>query len=648
MSKTPQPSDGSLLSGIAGPDDLKKIPFEELPRLAEEIRARILGVTSVNGGHVGPNLGVVELTLALHRTFTTPKDKFVFDVSHQGYVHKLLTGRQDPRFDRIRKSGGYSGFLTREESPHDIWGAGHAGTALSAALGLATARDHLGSKEHVVAVIGDAALTCGITMEALNNITANTNRLIVVLNDNEWSIDKNVGAMASYLNELITNPVYNRVHHDLESFLKHLPGGESLRRMGSRTKQSAKNFFVPSCIFEKYGLRYLGPFDGHDLELLHKNLHFAKKSDQPIVVHVLTKKGKGYDAALDHPERFHGTSAFDLSTGRGKSSKTNPAPAYQDVFGGAMVRFAREMPTLAGITAAMPGGTGLAPLRDEFPSQYFDVGIAEEHAVLFAGGLAARGMHPVCAIYSTFLQRAYDPIIHDICLQNLPVTFALDRAGVSPNDGATHHGLFDIAYLRCVPNATLMQPKDEDELVDMLYTSIHTPTPTFLRYPRGPARGVPVKKRPARLKLGKAEVLRDGSDIVIWALGPMTADALTAADRISGEAGITVGVVNARFAKPIDVTLLKQHAGEASLIVTLEDHALSGGFGSAVLEELSEAHATIPVERIGWPDRFVSHGSSAEELREANGLSPDRIFEKILNRWRALKKAPNHSELLYK
>ncbi len=645
MPSQPSPPDENLLSGIAGPDDLKKLPFEHLPRLAQEIRDRILAVTSVNGGHVGPNLGVVELTLALHRTFSSPKDKFVFDVSHQGYIHKLLTGRQDTRFDRIRKADGYSGFLTREESPHDIWGAGHAGTALSAALGLATARDRIGGGEHVVAVIGDATLTCGIAMEALNNIAANTNRLVVVLNDNEWSIDKNVGAMANYLNELITNPIYNRVHHDLESFLKHLPGGESLRRMGSRTKQSAKNFFVPSCIFEKYGLRYLGPFDGHDLELLHRNLHFAKKSDQPIVVHVITKKGKGYDAALGHPERFHGTSAFDISTGKGKPGRKNAPPNYQDAFGAAMVRMAAENPKLAGITAAMPGGTGLGMLRDNFPDQYFDVGIAEEHAVLFAGGLAARGMQPVCAIYSTFLQRAYDPIVHDICLQNMPVTFVMDRAGLSPNDGATHHGLFDIAYLRCVPNTTVMQPKDEDEMVDMLHTAVHAGSPQFIRIPRGAALGVRVKDDPEQLEIGRAEVLRDGHQVVIWALGPMVADAMAAAERLEADSNLSVGVVNARFAKPLDRALLREQATKASLIVTMEDHVRMGGFGSAVLEELADAGAGIPVERIGWPDRFINHGSGVEDLRAANGLSPDAIFRSILARWESLSRVTRPSEL---
>ncbi len=623
-----------LLPQIASPEDLKRIPFDQLPRLADEIRRRILEVTSANGGHVGPNLGVVELTLALHRTFSSPKDKFVFDVSHQGYVHKLLTGRQDGKFDRIRRTNGYSGFLTREESQHDIWGAGHAGTALSAALGMAAARDRRGGDEHVVAVIGDAALTCGITMEALNNIVAHTSRLIVVLNDNEWSIDKNVGALATYLNELITNPIYNRVHHDLESFLKHIPGGESLRRMGSRTKQSAKNIFVPSCIFEKYGLRYLGPFDGHDLELLHKNLDFARQSDQPIVVHILTKKGKGYDAAIGHPERFHGTSAFDLATGESKPGKKSAPPNYQDVFGEAMVRFAQDNPNLVGITGAMPSGTGLNLLRDAIPEQYFDVGIAEEHAVLFAGGLAACGLHPVCAIYSTFLQRGFDPIVHDICLQNLPVSFALDRAGLSPNDGPTHHGLFDIAYLRCIPNAIVMQPKDEDELVDMLHTSIQTPSPTFIRYPRGAGLGVPIKKVPGRLSLGKAEILREGSDLAIWALGPMIQDALALAERLESEEGLSVCVVNARFAKPIDDGLLREHAAAFRMLVTMEDHVVTGGFGSAVMEALADAECLIPLERIGWPDRFIEHGSGVDELRAAHGLAPDDLHRRVLDRWR--------------
>lgn len=627
-----------ILPAIHGPDDLKKLPLDQLPLLAAEIREEILAVTSVNGGHVGPNLGVVELTIALHRVFSTPKDQFVFDVSHQGYVHKLLTGRQGEQFQKIRKGGGLSGFLTRSESEHDSWGAGHAGTALSAALGMATARDLRGSDEHVAAIIGDAALTCGITMEALNNIAACTKRLIVILNDNEWSIARNVGALSKYLTELITNPVYNRLHEDLGSFLRKVPGGDSIIRMGSKAKHSAKNIVAPASLFEKYGVRYLGPVDGHDIPLLIKNLEFAREADEPVFLHVITTKGRGYDVAIQHPEKFHGTSPFDIATGRSRSSRgSGTPPNYQDVFGDALVGFAAKDKRIVGITAAMPSGTGLSKLAQEAPEQFFDVGIAEEHAVLFAGGLATKGFHPVCAIYSTFLQRAFDPIIHDICLQNLPVTFALDRAGLSPNDGPTHHGLFDLAYLRCVPNAIVMQPRHEDELVDMLHTCLATPSPTFIRYPRGAAEGVKIKQQPKPVEIGRAEVLADGNDAAIWALGPMVSDALNIAERLREEDGARVAVVNARFVKPLDRELLLQHAAEKSLLITMEDHVLAGGFGSAVLETLVDAGCPIPVLRIGWPDRFIEHGSSVDELREAHGLSLDTIYQRIRNRLTAQK-----------
>jgi len=624
-----------LLAHLENPGDLKKLAVEDLPRLAEEIRQRLISVTSVNGGHLGPNLGVVELSIALHRVFDSPKDSLVFDVAHQGYVHKLLTGRNDDRFSTIRKTGGYSGFLSRSESKHDCYGAGHAGTALSAALGMATARDLLGGDEHVVAVLGDAALTCGITMEALNNVAHSTRQLIVILNDNEWSIARNVGAMSKYLTELITNPVYNRLHEDLESFLKMVPGGNSLIKLGGRAKVGAKSMMVPSSLFEKYGLRYLGPIDGHDTELVIKNLEFAKHADRPIVIHLITTKGKGYDVARKQPERFHGTSPFDPSSGKPKATVPGAPPNYQDVFGKALVKFARKDKTIVGITAAMPSGTGLGRLADALPKQFFDVGIAEEHAVLFAAGLATKGFHPVCAIYSTFLQRAIDPIIHDVCLQNLPVTFCLDRAGLSPNDGPTHHGVFDIAYLRCIPNAVLMQPKDEDELVDMLHTSLKTDGPTFIRFPRGAAEGVKLKSTPVRLPIGEADILRKGSDIVIWALGPMVAEALQISDHLLLHEGLSVGVVNARFSKPIDRDRLLEQASEVGLLVTMEDHVLAGGFGSAVLEVLQDAGVHLPIERIGWPDEFVEHGSNADILRAGSGISFEDTCCRMIERYRS-------------
>jgi 1-deoxy-D-xylulose-5-phosphate synthase len=623
-----------LLDTIAGPADVKGLSAAQLPQLAQEIRDEIVAVTARNGGHVGPNLGVVELTLALHRVFQTPQDQFVFDVAHQGYVHKLLTGRGGDFFRNLRQSGGASGFLTRSESEHDSFGAGHAGTALSAALGMATARDLRGSDEHVVAVCGDAAFTCGITLEALNNVVSSTKRLIVILNDNEWSIAKNVGAMARYLNRLSTNPTYNKIHHDLEKFFTGLPGGHDMHRVYMKWKRETKDFFVESSLFEKFGLRYLGPVDGHDLDELVKNLEFARQCDTPILLHVLTKKGKGLDAAINSPEKFHGASPYDPATGESRKAPPGTPPNYQDVMGRALVALAKADRSIVGITGAMPSGTGLSHLAQACPAQFFDVGIAEEHAVLFAAGLATKGIKPVVAIYSTFLQRAYDQIVHDVALQNLPVTFCMDRAGLSPNDGPTHHGLFDLSYLRCVPNTTVMQPKDEDELVDMLHTSVALQAPAFIRYPRGAGTGVKIKDKPALLPVGQAEVLRQGSNIMIWALGSMVQDALALATRLEAEEHLSVGVVNARFVKPLDRTLLLSHAACIPVIVTMEDNVLAGGFGSAVLEALQEADCPTAVERLGWPDRFVDHGSSTEALREANGLSPDDMFRRVLDRWR--------------
>lgn len=626
----------AFLDTIKSPADVKALPEDQLPLLAEEIRQRIINVTACNGGHIGPNLGVVELTIAMHRVFNTPQDKFVFDVAHQGYVHKLLTGRNGPEFDKIRQTDGLCGFLMRQESPHDAYGAGHAGTALSAALGMAVARDRMGGDENVVAVIGDAALTCGITMEAINNVAVSTKKLIIVLNDNEWSIAKNVGAIARYLNELITSPGYNRFDQDVKSFLEKVPGGHSVLEFGRRWKKETKDFFVSSSLFESYGLRYIGPIDGHDLHALARYLEFAKASEHPVILHVLTVKGKGYQSALAQPEKFHGISPFDIETGQSKSKGGATPVNWQDAFGQALTRYAKEDRRIVGITAAMPSGTGLNHLQKDLPNQFFDVGIAEEHAVLFAAGMACRGMKPVVAIYSTFLQRSVDPIIHDICLQNLPVVFCMDRAGLSPNDGPTHHGLFDIAYLRCSPNVVLMQPKDEDELADMLHTSLSLNAPAFIRYPRGAAAGVPIKPAPAQLTVGKAEVVKPGHEIQLWALGPWINEATKMARQLEADFGIEVGIVNPRFVKPLDERLLRQHAESARLIVTFEDHVLMGGFGSAVLETLQTNGLSIPVERIGWPDTFVGHATTVDELRLAEGMDYATIYRKISNRWREL------------
>ena len=626
-----------FLEVIKSPSDIKELTLEQLQALAGEIRERIIRVTSENGGHIGPNLGVVELTIALHRIFDTPRDSFVFDVSHQGYIQKLLTGRNDERFDKLRQTGGYCGFFNREESPHDAFGAGHAGTALSAAIGLATARDLRGGAEHVVALLGDASLTCGITLEALNNIAASTKRLIVVLNDNEWAIDKNVGAIADYLNHLITTSIYNRANQEVEQFLRSVPGGGRLLALGSRVKRDTKDFFAPQAsLFEKFQLRYIGPVDGHNIEQLCNYLEFCKRSTVPILLHVRTIKGKGCDVALRDPEKFHGSSPFQISTGAPKSAAA-VTPAWQDVFGRTLVKCARVDPRILGITAAMPSGTSLNFLKQELPAQYFDVGIAEEHAVVFAAGLAAKGYKPVCAIYSSFLQRSFDMIFHDVCLQNLDVTFCLDRAGLSPNDGATHHGLFDIAYLRCIPRTVIMQPKDEDELADMVHTAIDYNGPAFVRYPRGSALGASLKSTPALLPIGKAEMLKDGLDIQLWALGTMVADARALAARLEKDyPKLSIGIVNARFAKPLDSALLVTQATRARLIVTLEDHVLAGGFGSAVLETLQDACLATPVERIGWPDKFIEHGTTQEQLRNAHALSLDAIYGRVTARLASL------------
>lgn len=627
----------SLLGSIRGPADVRALPPALLPQLAAELRERVVAVTARNGGHVGPNLGVVELTLALHRVFDSPRDRFVFDVAHQGYVHKLLTGRGGEGFDRIRQTGGLSGFLTREEGPHDVFGAGHAGTALSAAVGLANARDRLGEDSHVVAVIGDAALTCGVTMEALNNAAKSTQRLVIVLNDNEWSIDRNVGAVADILSRLIVTRPYNDSQQGLKRLLGRTRAGRKFLDFGRSFKRHVKNWFThSSSLFEQYGIRYVGPVDGHDLPSLERYLAFCKDAPGPVILHIRTEKGRGLPAALRNPEKFHGTGAFDPETGDSLASGAPGAPrAWQDVFGSLLVREARSDTRVVGVTAAMPSGTGLSQLRKEVPSQYHDVGIAEEHAALFAAGLAARGLRPVCAIYSTFLQRAYDMVIHDVCLQRLPVTFCMDRAGLSPQDGATHHGLFDVAYLRCVPHVTLMQPKDEDELADMLHTALESGAPMFIRYPRGPAAGVAVKERPRRLALGEAEVIRDGAEIQVWALGSCLPDALRLADGLAASAGVRVGVVNARFVKPLDrALLLRQADAGARLFVTLEDGAVTGGFGSAVLEELSAAGRRAQVVRLGWPDRFVGHASDVATLRATHGLSPEAMLAAALEGWR--------------
>lgn len=618
-----------ILEGIKSPTELKELSSSDIQLLSAEIRDRIIHSTSINGGHVGPNLGVVELTIALHIAFNSPRDSFCWDVSHQGYVHKLLTGRTDERFDKIRNSDGYSGFLSRDESEHDSYGAGHAGTALSAALGMCMARDLKGSDEHVVAIAGDAAFTCGITLEALNNIACSTKKFILVLNDNEWSIAKNVGAFSKYFNELIANPVYNKFHKDAEAFLSAMPGGKSLMKFVSKAKRDTKELLAPSSIFEKLGIRYLGPIDGHDIDSLVHFFEFAKESDEPIVLHILTEKGRGYPVALKEPEKWHGSGPFNKETGLMASSPVDSPPKYQDVFGDSLSLIAKSDDRVVGITAAMPSGTGLDSFQENFPGRFFDVGIAEEHAVLLAAGMACKGLRPVCAIYSTFLQRAFDPIVHDVCLQDLPVTFCLDRAGLSPNDGPTHHGLFDISYLSCIPNAVIMQPRHEDELQNMLYTSINHGGPAFIRYPRGTALGVPISSSPVKLDIGKAEIMEEGTLGSIWAIGDFVQEALLINQMFFDKFGSKFTIVNARFIKPLDSSLLLKHGKEFDLIVSIEDGVLKGGLGSSISELLNDNNLNPKVRRFGWPDEFISHGSSVSQLRKQHHLDTLTIFQKI-------------------
>jgi len=638
------------LDMVDSPVHLKKLTEPQLQGLAGEIREELINVLAKSGGHLGPNLGVVELTLALHRVFETPRDKFVWDVSHQCYVHKLLTGRKD-RFHTIRTTDGLNGFALRTESEHDCYGAGHAGTALSAALGMCAARDKRGTNEHVVCIFGDAALTNGVSFEGLNNISTTTKRFIGILNDNEWSIAKNVGAIATYLGKLTTDRRYNKLAHDFAQWLRRLPKGDWALKLGHKAEEFLKGAMTdisleqaPSgpgtdgrggygsaILFEEMGVRYLGPIDGHDLPLLIRTLEFAKTFEEPIVIHILTQKGKGFQAALKHPEKFHGLGPYDVQTGFTPKPKPGTPPNYQDVMGDTLVKLCRKDDRLVGVTAAMPSGTGLKKLETALPDRYFDVGIAEEHAVIFAAGMATMGLRPFVAIYSTFLQRAYDCIHHDVCLQDLPVIFCMDRAGLSANDGPTHHGLFDVAYLRCLPKVIGMAPKDEDELQDMMFTATQQEHPCFIRYPRGTAEGVPLKEQPAILEIGRGEVLENfkntgGSKVALFALGNMQSVAREAARELVAE-GHDVARMNPRFFKPLDEPLHLTLGKGADVVVTLEDHVLMGGYGAAVLELFSEHGVTTPVIRIGWPD--LEHASSVEHLRAKYGLTAAAVIERV-------------------
>ena len=613
---------GNLLDQIQSPADIKSFSIPQLEQLAQEIRERLILTLSKTGGHLGPNLGVVELTLAMHYVFDTPTDKFVFDVSHQAYIHKLLTGRRE-RFESIRQPGGLNGFMLRTESEHDIYGAGHAGTALSAALGMAAARDLAGGKENVIALAGDAAFTNGISFEALNNLAEHTRRLIVVLNDNEWSIDRNVGAIAKYLHKIVTNEHVSNLHGSAARLLEKL-GGKAAINVVRRAEEAAKGMLWPSVFFEEFGLTYYGPLDGHNIGLLIETFKFLKQQDKPVLLHAITQKGRGFQPALDKQKKFHGLGPYDPETGETKSAGQK---TYSEIFADTLVKLADENEKVVAITAAMPNGTALDLFRPHHPKKYFDVGIAEEHAVIFAAGMATRGFKPFCAIYSTFLQRAFDPIVHDVCLQNLPVVFCMDRGGLSGDDGATHHGLFDISYLRGIPNIIHMVPKDEDELADMLYTAMLHEGPSAVRYPRGTGPGTALKAHPAALPIGRAEVMREGDEIVILGLGALLPMAGELADQLEQQ-GYSAAVINPRFVKPLDRELIAAYAKHATAFVTFEDHVLMGGFGSAVLEALSEMQFDVPVIRIGWPDHFIEHGK-VEQLRERYGISVEAAMEKL-------------------
>ncbi len=615
-----------LLDTIDGPDDLKRLSRNELLRLVDEIRQRLLEVVSANGGHLASNLGSAELAVGLHYTFHSPHDQIIWDVGHQAYPHKLLTGRHD-RFHTVRQYQGISGFCRREESPHDIFNAGHAGTSISAGLGIAEARDQLGQDYHVVMVIGDGALTAGMAWEAMSNAGAlQKNKFIVILNDNEMSISPNVGAISEHLNRIITGQVYNTMRHETERLIEQIPGvGKLMNKAVGRVEEAVKGALVPGRIFEDLNFRYFGPIDGHNLPLVLDTLKNVKQLDGPLLLHVATKKGMGYKIAEADAVTYHGPSPFDLETGSFKPS--SGPPKYTNIVAESLIRLAKDDPRIVAITAAMASGTGLDKFAKVFPKRYFDVGIAEQHAVTFAAGMATQGLKPVCAIYSTFLQRAYDQVVHDVCLMRLPVTFVLDRAGLVGEDGATHHGIFDMAYLRPLP-MTIMVPKDENELQHLLKTALDYPGPSALRIPRGNAEGVDMDANIEAIPLGQGEVLRHGDDLTVVALGAMVYPALQAAEIVQDE-GIDVTVINPRFVKPIDHKLILHHGRRTHALLTVEDHVAHGGFGSAVVEALADHEATdITVLRHALPDDIIEHGAQ-NLLRRDFGLDAAGIADKM-------------------
>lgn len=616
-----------LIDQITSPEDIKQMDMATLKILAHEIRQRLVQMTAKNGGHLAPNLGVVELTLALHYVYDAPKDKIVWDVGHQAYVHKILTGRADA-IDTVRTYGGLSGFPKRSESDYDAFGTGHSSTSISAAVGFALARDRRGEDHEVVAVIGDGAMTGGMAYEALNSLGQMKSKMTIILNDNEMSIAPNVGGLAEYLNRVRTDPKYVQSKEDIELLLKKIPSiGDKMVKAADRLKDSFKYLLVPGTIFEELGIKYFGPVNGHDLPEMIKVLENAKQINKPIIIHVITQKGKGYAPAETNPDKFHGVSPFDIATGQVLSHKK--APAYTDVFADTLIRLGREDERIMGITAAMGLGTGVSKFADEFPKRVVDVGIAEEHAVTMAAAMALDGLKPVVAIYSTFLQRAYDQLIHDVALQQAPVVFAIDRAGLVGDDGPTHHGVFDLAYLRQIPNMIVMAPKDENELQHMLYTALDCGRPAAVRYPRGEGLGVPMDDKLQKLAIGKGELLADGGEIILLAVGSMVAVAEEVAQLLERRYGLKTTLINARFVKPLDEELILTQAAQKKLVVTMEEGILAGGFGSAVLELLNaKGQPMPPVLRIGIEDGFVAHGAT-ERLKEDCGLTAEKITARI-------------------
>lgn len=616
-----------ILSKVDTPADIKNLSVPDLRKLCKDIREYMIDTISEIGGHFGGGLGAVELTVALHKVFNTPHDLVVWDTGHQAYPHKILTGRKEA-LKRIRRLNGISGFLKRTESEYDAFGAGHASTSISAALGMAVARKIKKEKRKVIAVIGDGAMTGGMAYEAMNNSGITKSDLIVVLNDNNMSIAPNVWQISNYFTEMISHPDYNKFKGqiwDLTGKLDHF--GDRMRKVAARLESGIKSVITPGMLFEALGFRYFGPINGHNVHQLVKIFEQVKDLKGPILVHTITEKGKGYEPAEGHSQRLHASTPFDKLTGKA-IKKGSPTPSYTKIFGEALVEIVNNNPKVVGITAAMPDGTGLDILKANHPKNYYDVGIAEEHGVTFAAGLATQGIIPVVAIYSSFMQRGFDQIIHDVALQKLHVVFILDRAGLVGADGPTHHGTFDLTYLRLIPGMTVMAPKDESELRDMLYTAIeHCDGPVAIRYPRGNALGVPLKEGFEKIEKGKSETLIEGEDVAFLALGSMVEYSVKAAEMLKEE-GISAEVVNMRFAKPLDENKLDEIAAKFTKIITLEENSLNGGFGSGILEYLADKNYKNDVLRIGLPDKFIDHGTQAE-LHEQLGIDPNGIKEKV-------------------